>query len=144
MKLVQVDAIEAKPVTDAGAEKVTIRWVLTRPDGAVLAGTAELRYYAAPAWTALAAAAGLRLVQVTNTAAGAAGTPQDLRLDALAGGPQTTGRQLAESEQVLRCQMPRVGRDAVPGTGRVPEAGDRGHVSLPSDQAVSAPTGMAA
>jgi len=47
---------------------------LRRPDGSILEGTAELRYYAAPAWGALARAAGLRLVAVTNTAA-AAGRP---------------------------------------------------------------------
>jgi hypothetical protein len=32
-----------------------------------LAGTAELRYYSAPEWGPLAAATGLRLVQLTNT-----------------------------------------------------------------------------
>jgi ubiquinone/menaquinone biosynthesis C-methylase UbiE len=42
---------------------------LVRPDGTVLAGTAELRYYTAPEWGPLAVAAGLRLVQVTNTSA---------------------------------------------------------------------------
>jgi SAM-dependent methyltransferase len=49
----------------AGIDRCARR--LVRPDGTVLAGTAELRYYSAPEWSPLAEAAGLRLVQLTNT-----------------------------------------------------------------------------
>jgi SAM-dependent methyltransferase len=49
----------------AGVDRCTRQ--LVRPDGTVLAGTAELRYYSAPEWIPLATAAGLRLVQVTTT-----------------------------------------------------------------------------
>lgn len=49
----------------AGVDRCARR--LVRPDGTVLAGTAELRYYAAPEWAALAASAGLRLLRVTST-----------------------------------------------------------------------------
>jgi SAM-dependent methyltransferase len=49
---------------------------LTRPDGRVLEGTAELRYYTATEWLALAGRAGLRLVDVTSTTdAGRPGRP---------------------------------------------------------------------
>lgn len=49
---------------------------LTRPDGRVLEGTAELRYYTAAEWLALAGRAGLRLVDVTSTTdAGRPGRP---------------------------------------------------------------------
>jgi SAM-dependent methyltransferase len=48
---------------------------IVRPDGAVLAGAAELRYYMPSEWRRLAAAAGLRLVEVTSTP-GAVGTPR--------------------------------------------------------------------
>jgi SAM-dependent methyltransferase len=40
---------------------------LVRPDGAVLAGTAELRYYMPSEWGPLAERAGLRLVELTTT-----------------------------------------------------------------------------
>lgn len=40
---------------------------LVRPDGAVLQGVAELRYYRPSEWTPLAAQAGLRVVRVTST-----------------------------------------------------------------------------
>jgi SAM-dependent methyltransferase len=40
---------------------------LVRPDGAVLAARAELRYYMPSEWRRLAARAGLRLVEVTST-----------------------------------------------------------------------------
>jgi SAM-dependent methyltransferase len=40
---------------------------LVRPDGAVLAGRAELRYYMPSEWRRLAPRAGLRLVEVTST-----------------------------------------------------------------------------
>lgn len=56
----------------AGVDRCARR--LVRPDGTALEGTAELRYYTAPQWTPLAAAAGLRLVEVTNTQA-ARGVP---------------------------------------------------------------------
>jgi SAM-dependent methyltransferase len=38
-----------------------------RPDGTVLAGTAELRYYSPEEWQALAPRAGLRLLRITST-----------------------------------------------------------------------------
>ncbi len=41
---------------------------VTRADGAVLAGTAELRYYKPSEWGPLAARAGLRLSELTTTA----------------------------------------------------------------------------
>ena len=50
---------------DAGVDRCARR--LVRPDGAVLAGTAELRYYTPSEWRRLAARAGLRLVEVTST-----------------------------------------------------------------------------
>lgn len=40
---------------------------LVRPSGAVLAGTAELRYYRPAEWRSLAAAAGLRVLELTST-----------------------------------------------------------------------------
>jgi hypothetical protein len=40
---------------------------LLRPDGTVLTGTAELRYYDAGEWGPLARSAGLRLVDLTTT-----------------------------------------------------------------------------
>jgi SAM-dependent methyltransferase len=47
---------------------------LTRPDATVLAGTAELRYYSPREWGPLAAAVGLRCVELTATPrSGAAG-----------------------------------------------------------------------
>jgi SAM-dependent methyltransferase len=49
----------------AGVDRCARR--LVRPDGTVLAGTAELRYYSPPEWSPLAMAAGLRLVQITTT-----------------------------------------------------------------------------
>lgn len=63
----------------AGVDRCARR--LIRPDGTVLAGTAELRYYAAHEWGPLATSAGLRLVEVTSTdqavatAGFASGTP---------------------------------------------------------------------
>lgn len=49
----------------AGIDRCARR--LARPDGTVLAGTAELRYYSPPEWSPLAKAAGLRLIQITTT-----------------------------------------------------------------------------
>jgi SAM-dependent methyltransferase len=46
---------------------------LVRPGGAVLAGTAELRYYSPAEWDRLAPLAGLRLVALTTTADAGAG-----------------------------------------------------------------------
>jgi SAM-dependent methyltransferase len=40
---------------------------LVRPSGAVLAGTAELRYYRPSEWRSLAAGAGLRILELTST-----------------------------------------------------------------------------
>jgi SAM-dependent methyltransferase len=53
----------------AGVDRCARR--LVRPDGTALAGTAELRYYSPPEWGPLAGAAGLRLIQMTTTFAGA-------------------------------------------------------------------------
>ena len=50
---------------EAGVDRCARR--LVRPDGTVLAGTAELRYYSPPEWSPLATAAGLRLIQITTT-----------------------------------------------------------------------------
>jgi SAM-dependent methyltransferase len=47
---------------------------IVRPDGSVLAATAELRYYFPSEWTSLAARSGLRLARLTSTS-GAAETP---------------------------------------------------------------------
>jgi SAM-dependent methyltransferase len=49
----------------AGVDRCARR--LVRPDGTVLAGTAELRYYMAAEWGPLAEAAGLRLLELTTT-----------------------------------------------------------------------------
>ncbi|MGB8931082.1 MAG: class I SAM-dependent methyltransferase [Anaeromyxobacteraceae bacterium] len=49
----------------AGVDRCARR--LVRPDGAALAGTAELRYYSPAEWGPLAQAGGLRLTQVTST-----------------------------------------------------------------------------
>ncbi len=46
---------------------------LVRPDGTVLAGTAELRYYSPTEWNALAARTGLRLAALTSTPGAAGG-----------------------------------------------------------------------
>jgi SAM-dependent methyltransferase len=48
---------------------------LVRPDGSRLEAAAELRYYSAVEWGPLAARAGLRLLEITDTA-GAARTPR--------------------------------------------------------------------
>lgn len=48
---------------------------LVRPSGAVLAGTAELRYYKPSEWGALSARAGLTILELTSTT-GAAGHPR--------------------------------------------------------------------
>jgi SAM-dependent methyltransferase len=48
-----------------GVDRCTRR--MTRPSGAVLEGTAELRYYNPFEWRALSQSAGLRLVQLTST-----------------------------------------------------------------------------
>jgi SAM-dependent methyltransferase len=55
----------------AGVDRCARR--LVRPDGRVLEGTAELRYYTPAGWEALAAEAGLRLRCVTSTAPPASG-----------------------------------------------------------------------
>jgi SAM-dependent methyltransferase len=47
---------------------------LVRPDGAVLAGTAELRYYSASEWERLSKRTGLRLVALTSTPGAAGGS----------------------------------------------------------------------
>lgn len=49
----------------AGRDACTRRVI--RPDGSVLAGTAELRYYSPEEWQALAPRAGLRLLRITST-----------------------------------------------------------------------------
>ncbi|HEX9242272.1 MAG TPA: class I SAM-dependent methyltransferase [Anaeromyxobacter sp.] len=47
---------------------------LVRPDGAVLAATAELRYYSRSEWEGLAARTGLRLAALTSTPGAAGGS----------------------------------------------------------------------
>ena len=58
-------------VEDSRYDPATGRDVCTRrvirPDGAVLAGTAELRYYTPEEWEALAPRAGLELLRITST-----------------------------------------------------------------------------
>lgn len=49
----------------AGVDRCARR--LVRPDGTVLAGTAELRYYIPAEWGPLAESAGLRLLELTTT-----------------------------------------------------------------------------
>jgi SAM-dependent methyltransferase len=56
----------------SGVERAHRR--LTRPDGSLLEGTAELRYYRPVEWEQLARRAGLRLLGVTSTEAVATGT----------------------------------------------------------------------
>lgn len=49
----------------SGVDRSTRR--LVRPDGAVVAATAELRYYSPAEWRDLSRAAGLRIVEITTT-----------------------------------------------------------------------------
>jgi SAM-dependent methyltransferase len=49
---------------------------LVRPGGAVLAATAELRYYSPSEWEGLAARAGLQLIALTSTPGAARGSHQ--------------------------------------------------------------------
>jgi SAM-dependent methyltransferase len=76
-------------LADGGVVEEVSRWdasagvdrcarTLTRPDGTVLTGTAELRYYGPPEWSDLAVAAGLRLVELTATSFG--GEPPGAKL----------------------------------------------------------------
>jgi SAM-dependent methyltransferase len=51
---------------------------LRRPGGALLEGTAELRYYSPSEWRPLAGWAGLRLLQVTSTTAAGSTPPPEL------------------------------------------------------------------
>jgi hypothetical protein len=64
--------VEEESAFDArrGVDRCTRR--LTRPDGSILEGTAELRYYSPVEWGALAPACGFRLVELTSTVHGAA------------------------------------------------------------------------
>jgi SAM-dependent methyltransferase len=66
-KLLDGSSVEENSRWDgaAGVDRCARR--LVKPDGTVLAGTAELRYYSPPEWSPLAKAAGLRLVQITTT-----------------------------------------------------------------------------
>lgn len=59
--------VEERSTFDAtrGVDRCSRR--LERPDGATLAGTAELRYYMPSEWRGLAERAGLRLVELTTT-----------------------------------------------------------------------------
>lgn len=71
---------------EAGVDRCARR--LVRPDGSVLSGTAELRYYDAEEWGPLARAVGLRLVDLTATSPsggrpGAGATPDAPDLIAL-------------------------------------------------------------
>lgn len=60
-------AVEERSVFDAAAGVDRSARRLVRPGGAVLAGTAELRYYSPSEWGPLAARAGLRVVELTST-----------------------------------------------------------------------------
>lgn len=69
---------EARFDPGSGVERAHRR--LVRPDGSVLAGTAELRYYRPEEWGPLARRAGLRVVKLTSTTGVGAGpgpTPLD-------------------------------------------------------------------
>jgi SAM-dependent methyltransferase len=59
--------VEEESVFDApsGIDRSARR--LVRPDGCVLAATAELRYYSPAEWKDLSSAAGLRIVEITTT-----------------------------------------------------------------------------
>jgi hypothetical protein len=82
-------AVAARTLADGSRVEEDSRWDpargvdvsarrIIRPGGAVLAATAELRYYNASEWRRLAARAGLRLVEVTSTpGAGAPGREPD-------------------------------------------------------------------
>jgi SAM-dependent methyltransferase len=52
---------------DAAAGRDVCTRRVIRPDGSVLAGTAELRYYTPEEWQALAPRAGLRLLEITSS-----------------------------------------------------------------------------
>jgi len=68
-------------VEDSRFDPVTGRDVCTRrvirPDGTVLAGSAELRYYTPKEWEALAPRAGLELLRITSTWQGGGGNRLD-------------------------------------------------------------------
>jgi SAM-dependent methyltransferase len=59
--------VEEESVFDvaAGVDRCSRR--LVRPSGAVLAGTAELRYYTPTEWRSLSERAGLRILELTST-----------------------------------------------------------------------------
>ncbi len=69
--------VEEESEFDARTGVDRCRRVLTRPSGAVLAGTAELRYYKPSEWTTLVERAGLRILELTSTT-GAGGRPPGL------------------------------------------------------------------
>lgn len=60
-------SVEERSVFDAAAGVDRCARRLVRPGGAVLAATAELRYYSPAEWEPLAARAGLRLAELTST-----------------------------------------------------------------------------
>jgi SAM-dependent methyltransferase len=60
-------SVEERSSFDAAAGVDRCARRLFRPGGAVLAATAELRYYSPSEWGPLAARAGLRLVELTST-----------------------------------------------------------------------------
>jgi SAM-dependent methyltransferase len=81
------EAAAARTLPDGSRVEEVSRWdaargvdvssrCIIRPDGAVLAATAELRYYKPSEWRPLAQGAGLRLVAVTSTP-GAAGADRE-------------------------------------------------------------------
>jgi hypothetical protein len=51
---------------------------LVRPDGSVLEGTAELRYYSPTEWSTLSLACGLRVVEITSSAGSTGADAPDL------------------------------------------------------------------
>lgn len=64
----------------AGVDRSTRR--LARPDGTVLAATAELRYYKPSEWTPLSDRCGLRILQLTTTPCAGVGPPGPITSDA--------------------------------------------------------------
>jgi len=69
--------VEERSVFDAGEGVDRSHRRVVRPGGAVLAATAELRYYKPSEWSRLAARAGLRLVLVTSTPDAARTPPRE-------------------------------------------------------------------
>ena len=70
--------VEEVAVFDPATGVERARRLLRRPGGAVLEGTAELRYYTPGEWSRLASGAGLRVVAVTSTSDAGRDPPPEL------------------------------------------------------------------